>query len=79
MVFRFLPGEKILHEVGWPGPDLDDCEVIEDDGGPTVLVRYQVYGRGPFHEWRRDRKMLHWIHGGETSIRFRKFKALNGE
>ncbi|WP_333571291.1 hypothetical protein [Sphingomonas sp.] len=78
-VFRFLPNEHVLHIIGWPGPDTDDCEVLQDDGGDKVLIRYQVYGKGPFHENWVTRDMIMWKRGSETSTRYRQWKAALGD
>lgn len=75
-VFRLLPGEKVLQIVGMPGPDTDECEVVDDAGGDTVLIRFQVYGRGNVYEERVKRSCLAWLHGSETSRRFNEWRAL---
>ena len=72
--FTFLPGEQVFQICGWPGPDTDACEIIADDGGDTVRVRFQVYGKGPFLEMDVPRKNIVWKHGSATSERFNAFK-----
>jgi hypothetical protein len=47
---KFKVGEKCLHVVGMPGPDVDDCEIIDDIGDGIYRIRYQVYDQGSFFE-----------------------------
>ena len=47
---KFIVGEKCKWVVGWPGPDMDDCEIVSDNGDGTYVVRFQCWGKGPFHE-----------------------------
>jgi hypothetical protein len=73
--FLFLPGERVLQIVGMPGPDTDDCTIIEDNGGERVLIEFQVYGSGPVHRGSVPRTAIMWNRGSETSKRFHKWKA----
>lgn len=47
---KFTVGEKCLWVVAMPGPDVDDCEIIDDIGEGIYMIRYQVYGHGRFFE-----------------------------
>lgn len=49
-VQRFKVGEIALQEVGFPGPDLDDCTILEYLGDGEYKIKFQVYGSGPWHE-----------------------------
>lgn len=47
---KFTVGEKCLWVVAMPGPDVDDCEIIDDIGEGIYRIRYQVYYQGSFFE-----------------------------
>lgn len=76
-IFRFLPGEKVLWIVGMPGPETDECEIISDDGGEKVRIRFQVWGEGQFHEKDVARGIIVWNKWTETSMRFHHWKTGN--
>lgn len=76
-VFRFLPGEELLHIIGSPGPDTDPCIMVEDDGGGTVTIKFQVHGKGPFHTVDRPRDQIMWKRGSDTAKRFSRWKVEN--
>lgn len=46
----FEVGEVAEWIVGMPGYDTDECTVTADKGDGTYQVKFQVYGRGPWHE-----------------------------
>jgi hypothetical protein len=75
-VFQLLPGEQVLWIVGMPGPDVDKCEVVSQDGD-AVTIRFQVWGQGPFHEkvvsLERD---ITWRKDSDTECRHRQWKAI---
>jgi hypothetical protein len=77
--FTFLPGEKVMQLVGMPGPDVDDCEVLEDAGGAVVKIRFQVYGVGPTHEEWVPHDRIMWQRGSETSVRYAQWKQEQGQ
>lgn len=77
--FLFLPGEKVEWIVGMPGPDTDDCVIINDDGGDKVEIRFQVWGKGPFHTKMINRDMIVWRKGSATAQRYHEWKKSNAE
>lgn len=71
--FPLIPGEKVLLVVGMPGPDVEECEVLEQDGG-RVKVRFQVLSRGPFYEeWKPFDQIIWWTHS-DAHKRFKEWK-----
>lgn len=73
LFFQLLPGEKVQRIVGMPGPDLDDCEVVSQDGD-KVTIRGQVWGRGPVYEDVVNLANIVWKSGSATSDRFAKWQ-----
>lgn len=47
---RFEVGEVALHVVGLPGPDMDECTILEYVGDGQYKIKFQVYGVGKWHE-----------------------------
>lgn len=39
-----------MQMVAFPGPDMDDCEIVEYLGDGIYKIKYQIYGRGPWHD-----------------------------
>lgn len=46
----YQPGERVLWIVGWPGPDVDEAEIVRKNDDGTYRIRFQVYGQGDWHE-----------------------------
>lgn len=75
--FQLLPGEKVQHVVGMPGPDTDDCEVISQEGD-AVKIRFQVWGKGPVLEDTVPLSLIVWRRGSPTSQRYHAWVAAGG-
>lgn len=66
---KFEPGDKLQWIVGMPGPDVDDCEILAQEGD-KVKIKFQVYGKGPFREDWISASLLRWKRGSEISARY---------
>lgn len=45
-----VPGALVKWVVGWPGPDIDEAQIIEKLPDGTYKARSRVYGSGEWFE-----------------------------
>lgn len=80
-VFQFLPGDEVQYIFAMPGPDTFPVTVVEDDGGPTIVIMEGegLYGAGPRTKRREVRRTsILWMKDGPVGKRFREWKAAQG-
>lgn len=47
---EYAPGDRVKWIVGMPGIDLDEATIVTRNADGAYTVRYQVYGKGLWHE-----------------------------